>query len=360
MIPFDGLAADFGSRRGENGKGEVVVENSSSPRLVVSPDAFWGLLAALLLAIITFLDLITPRGLVFSLFYLFPIAMIAYRFPLPWSALSVILTSGVWFVASIVSGRKFESELIVIWTIAARLINYGLFALVIHRLHAMLLISREQVGLLARANEEKARLLKELNHRVKNSLATVVGLIHFEEGLVGDPRLIGSLDRLQNRVRSMAELYDQLFHSSDSDSVDLAAYLQKIAGYVGDSHAVAERGIRVETRLESVLIDSKRAISIGLVVNELLTDAFKYAFPDGRGGRVELGLRVADGRIFLEVGDDGIGLPQGFDPARSKGFGFRLVAGVTKDLSAKLTFGSGPGARFVIDLPFAAADSGAS
>lgn len=337
-----------------------MVENSSSPRLFVSLDAFWGLLAGLLLAIITFLDLVTPRGFTFSLFYLFPIAMIAYRFPLPWSAVSVILSSGSWFAASVVSGRKFGSELIVVWTILARLINYGLFALVINRLHAMLILSREQVGLLAKANEEKARLLKELNHRVKNSLATVVGLIHFEEGLVGDPRLIGSLDRLQNRVRSMAELYDQLFHSSDSDSVDLAAYLQKIAGYIGDSFAVAERGIHVETRLESLLIDSKRAISIGLVVNELLTNAFKYAFPDGRGGSVELGLRVADGLIVLEVGDDGIGLPQGFDPARSKGVGFRLVTGVANDLSANLGFGDGPGARFVIGLPYKVAESAAA
>ena len=328
-----------------------MTHKSSIPLFRVIPDLPWGALAVFFLALVTFLDLVTPRGFSFSLFYLFPIAMIAYRFALPWSALAVVISSAAWFVASLTSGRRFNSELIILWTIATRLVNYGLFALIVNRLHAMLLLSRSQVEELAKANIVKEHLLSELNHRVKNSLATVVGLIHFEESFVGDSRLIGSLDRLQNRVRSMAELYDQLFRSSDSTRVDLAAYLRKIAGYIGDSNAASAKGIRVESRLEPVLIDSKRAISLGLVANELLTDAFKYAFPAGRGGGIEIQLRGGDGRIVLEIADDGVGLPQDFDPAASKGFGFRLIAGIVKDLSGTFTVGPGPGARFIVDLP---------
>lgn len=335
-------------------KGEAVNRGSSIPLFNAIPDGLWALLSFLLLVLITLFDLITPRGYSFSLFYLVPIAMTAYRFALSWSFLAVLMSSGAWFLASLASGRKFATAFIIVWTVVTRVINYGFFAVIIQRLHKMLVLSRGQVDLLAAANEEKARLLQELNHRVKNSLATVVGLIHFEEGLAADPKLVGSLDRLQNRVKSMAELYDQLFHSADSASVDLAAYLRKIAEYVGESFAASAKGISMEVGLEGIFMDSKRAISLGLVANELLTDAFKYAFPAGGGGKIELRLGQEGGRVVMEIADDGIGLPPDFDPEQSKGFGFKLVAGLVRDLEGGFAIGPGPGALFRISLPLAA------
>ena len=326
-------------------------------------DGLWGVLSILLFGLVILFDFTKHRELSFTLFYLFPIAMVAIRFTLPWSLLSAVLATGTWFLASLGSGRPFDSMFIIGWTIVTRLITYGFFALVITQIHEMLVASRGKVEQLGAANEEKALLLRELNHRVKNSLSTVVALIHFEEMLDPDPRLVGSLERLQGRVKSMVELYDQLFLSSDSASVDLAAYLGKIADYISESFAAVAKGIHVQTRLEGLSLDSKRAISLGLVANELLTDVFKHAFAGDGGGHIDLTLQRVGTTIFLEIIDDGVGLPAGFDPGRSKGFGFRLVTGLVKDLGGSFTTGRGsgelsrPGARFTIRLPLVPTDA---
>jgi two-component sensor histidine kinase len=319
--------------------------------LEAGPSGWWVVITAFSMVVIALLDWVTGSALGFSLFYLLPIGLGIFRVEPRWGYVYAFLCSGLWFANVLVSGRKFDSALVLAWTIAMRLANYSLFAFVLIRLRERINDSRRQVRSLEAANQEKALLLRELNHRVKNSLTSVAGLIDLESGNVGDPRLEEALGRLQDRVQSIAELYDLLFHSADMRSVSLSEYFQRIAAYIESSFAAGSRGILVKTDLADIRIDSKRAISLGIVANELLTDAFKYAFPGGRRGTISIALRRSDDRAMLEISDDGVGLPPGFSASAFSGFGLKLVTALARDLGATLVFEVGPGARISLDLP---------
>lgn len=316
------------------------------------PAVKWILLSALSLALVVLLDFVAPLSYAFSLFYLAPIGIAALRLSSPWAYIFTALSTTLWFLDALASGRHFDSTMVLLWTITTRTLTFGLFAYVLLRLRGLLAVSRRQVRELEAANAEKSLLFQELNHRVKNSLATVVGLIRLEEDSAPQKCSGLILDRLEHRVQSISALYDQLFGAAEIDSVNLGEYLAKIARFVAEASGGDERGVRVSTNLESVRIDAKRAISLGLIANELLTDCFKYAFPEGRGGSVSVRMRRVEGRLLIEIEDDGVGLPADFDPASATGFGLRLVEGLVCELGGVWQAAGVGGARFVIDLPY--------
>ena len=205
---------------------------------------------------------------------------------------------------------------------------------------------------LRRQNEEKSVLLREFQHRVKNGISIISSLVSLEAGRAADPKASGALASLGNRVGALASLYDQLYRTADFHAIALDEYLSSIVGDLTSSCGLAERGIEMVAALEPLSIDAKRAESVGLVAVELLTDAIKHAFPGGRRGRVDLVLRKAGEGSLLEVSDDGVGLPEGFCLAGSRGLGMTIVDMLASQLHGRIEAERSPSGGALFRLTF--------
>ncbi|HRY56446.1 MAG TPA: sensor histidine kinase [Spirochaetia bacterium] len=228
--------------------------------------------------------------------------------------------------------------------------NFGLIAWC---LGLILMQNKRTERELERAIDEKAVLLRELQHRVKNSISVIAGLVSLESSRLEDPRAAPVLEALQGRITAIAELYDRLFRSGETELVELDAYLGAVAEGLFAGQAAVERGIALALALEALRIEAKRAVPLGLIANELLTDSLKYAFPAGRRGSVRLGLRREGGELLLEVADDGVGLPPGFAVGSGSGLGLVLAEMLAKQVGGSLAAGPSPegGARFSVSFP---------
>jgi len=325
--------------------------NALSRRIEKRPKLWWSAIALLSLAVVAVLDYVTGHAYSFSLFYVAPLGIVIFMVQPRLAYASAVFLTGVWLANNLATGQAYPSAYVLAWSVAMRLGDYLLLAFVFVRLRGLIRDSRAQVRSLEAANDVKALLLRELNHRVKNSLNTVVGLISLEDSFDDDPGLHQALARLQNRVRSMAELYDLLFYSAGMTEVSMAEYLRRIAAYLETSFDSGGRGVHVRTELEDIRLDSKPAISIGIIVNEIVTDAFKHAFPDGRGGTISIAFRRSGDGAALAISDDGVGYPPDFSADSASGFGLKLVSVLARDLEATLNLRTESGARVTLDLP---------
>jgi PAS domain S-box-containing protein len=202
------------------------------------------------------------------------------------------------------------------------------------------------------ALKEKTVLLNEVHHRVKNNLQVIASMLNLQASHTSDLRLRAILGESQSRVRAMALTHQLLYERKDYSRIDLGDYLQRLTQLLG-----SYRQGRGKIVLESVLpevpqhLDFERAIPCGLVVNELVSNAFKHAFPDESGGTIHIELRVTDGEIEIVVADDGIGLADDFDLGQIKSLGLQLVPLLVEQLAGTFTIEPGPGARFHLRFP---------
>src|SRR5580658_3803483 len=178
-------------------------------------------------------------------------------------------------------------------------------------------------------------LLKEVNHRVKNSLQVVSSMLQLQARSVGDPDLSERLTEASSRVSAVGRAYERLAYNADHDNVDLVEYLRQIVGDLEPT--VAPCKIEFDAP-EEIQFAADRAILVGLIMNELVSNAGKYAYPDCPGGSIWVRLVQPDNKsVLVSVRDEGAGLPLGFDPTASKGLGTRLVNALSKQLGAELT-----------------------
>jgi two-component system CheB/CheR fusion protein len=198
---------------------------------------------------------------------------------------------------------------------------------------------------------EKEVLLKEIHHRVKNNLQMIVSLISLQSSHLQDPAAIRILDEMHSRVRSIASIHDMLYCSVDLSSIDFSAYLRNIIDNMSRFYDLRPGQIRLHVSAEETSLDLSRAIPCGLIVNELLTNALKHAFPGDRRGDVRITFRCAEGRCVLEVADNGIGLRSDVNPGEATSMGLQLVALLVEQLDAKLDVDRANGTRFLISFP---------
>ena len=197
---------------------------------------------------------------------------------------------------------------------------------------------------------EKEVILKEVHHRIKNNMSTVSGLLSLQAATLQEPGVVNALEDAKGRVLSMMVLYDKLYLSGGHQAVDLSTYLPGLVDQVlGQFPNLISVGW--ETRAEAVVVDANVASSLGILVNELLTNTMKYAFVGRHRGMVWVTARQQDLRISVVVQDDGVGLPPGFDLTHSTGFGFTLVTMMTKQLKGTLSVSTDGGARFALEFP---------
>ena len=202
-------------------------------------------------------------------------------------------------------------------------------------------------------------LIAEANHRIANNLAMIAGLARLQAGTIAnaDSNFTGRevrqmLQEFGGRVDAVARLHRLLANPGQPATVDLVDYLRGVAEAVVAT--MSSTGL-IDLRFEGepgCLISSKRALSLGFIVGELVTNAVKYAHPTGISGQIGVSChRGADGRIAVEVSDDGVGLPDGLDPAESTHLGLRLVRSLAQQLDAKIAFDDdGLGLRVVLSI----------
>ncbi|HUW39486.1 MAG TPA: sensor histidine kinase [Rectinemataceae bacterium] len=206
--------------------------------------------------------------------------------------------------------------------------------------------------------QEKDLLLKEVHHRVKNNLQIVSSLLFLQGRRAEDPRFRELLQDCRNQVASMALIHEDLYRSKDLMSVDFGTYAHTLVSRLLGLYR-EEGGVSLSFEAESLRIGIDQAIPLGLILNELCTNTLKHAFPPERVGdppTIFVTLRRSGPkRVALVVADNGIGVPEDFDPAETASFGMKIVHKLADQLGAELCIGSesGPGARFELEFPAA-------
>lgn len=212
---------------------------------------------------------------------------------------------------------------------------------------------KEAVDALRVSLEDKVALLKEVHHRVKNNLQIVASLVNLQAGRSQNPDVIDVLRETGNRVRSMALLHEVLYASGTLASIDFSRYVEDLCRQLLRTYGQATGRIRVENRVDRIGLPLETSVPCGLIINELVSNSFKHAFPDGRAGTVTVELQLREeGRLTLCVRDDGVGLGRGFDPAATATLGLQLVSNLAGQLGGRLTVTGGPGGGTTFSVAF--------
>jgi two-component sensor histidine kinase len=187
---------------------------------------------------------------------------------------------------------------------------------------------------LRKALTEKDLLLRELYHRVKNNMQIISSLLDLQATSISDPQVLDTLRISQARVRAMSLIHEKLYQAKDLTRISFSEYIEDLAAELFSSYGVAEDRIhlKVDVDINGDLIPVDTAVPCGLIVNELVSNSVKYAFPAGRRGEVRIELRrLNTHRYRLVVADNGIGLPHDFDIAEARTLGLRLVYSLCRE-----------------------------
>ncbi len=195
--------------------------------------------------------------------------------------------------------------------------------------------------------KEKEVLLKEIHHRVKNNLQIVSSLLYLQSRKTSDDQILSVLRESQTRVRSMALIHEKLYQCDDLANINLEDYIRSLTSYLLNSYGVASHMVRLSINVESAPLGLDRAIPCGLIINELVSNALKYAFPQGRKGEILVDLLCdRDGKLALTVKDDGVGLPEDVDIADTPSLGLQLVNTLVKQLDGTIEVNRRGGTEF--------------
>ncbi len=203
---------------------------------------------------------------------------------------------------------------------------------------------------------EKEVLLKEVHHRVKNNLQIISSLLNLQIPYIKDVQANALFKESQNRIISMALIHEKLYESESLARIDLAGYIRSLTDNLFQSYGAARLAVRPEIDVANVTLDIDTVIPCGLIINELISNALKHAFPDswrqtGGTGEIRIDLHRDTGRrLVLAVTDNGVGLPEGFDVQKCESLGLKLVGVLVRQLRGVLQIrpGDGTGAGFTI------------
>ncbi|MFB2937003.1 PAS domain S-box protein [Aerosakkonemataceae cyanobacterium BLCC-F154] len=185
--------------------------------------------------------------------------------------------------------------------------------------------------------KEKEVLLKEIHHRVKNNLHVIASLLHLQAHSINDPNLLGIFHDSQNRIHTMALIHEQLYQSENLGKVNLGKYIKRLINNLCTSFNSSNNNIELVVEAEPLSLNLETAIPCGLIINELVTNAYKHAFPNGRSGEVKVQLFQAENqKLHLIVVDNGIGIPGTVDWQNPASLGLKLVQILAKQLKANL------------------------
>ena len=199
--------------------------------------------------------------------------------------------------------------------------------------------------------EEKEVLLKEIHHRVKNNLQIVSSLFDLQSGETSDPMVLEMFRECRNRVRSMAMIHERLYSTEDLSRIEAAQYLSTLTNDLAHSYGLTSRHVNLRLQANEVFLDVDKAIPCGLIVNELVSNALKYAFTSKCDGEIVVQLEPVEDGLELTVSDNGAGFPPEIDFRNTASLGLRLVNSLVDQLDGQIEMSAEDGTRFTILFP---------
>jgi len=193
--------------------------------------------------------------------------------------------------------------------------------------------------------------LKEIHHRVKNNMQVISSLIQLQSASIQNEHDRAKLDETQQRIRSMAQVHEYLYRSENLSSLNIADYIRGLYHELASFYWESSRDVRTELDLDPIEINLDIAISLGLLINELVSNSLKYAFFPGQPGILRISLKKGvEGKKVLVVVDNGPGLPEDWEQRTQTSLGLTLVRSLAQQLRGELTFSAGPGTK--VELVF--------
>ncbi len=216
-------------------------------------------------------------------------------------------------------------------------------------LHEEVRVRKSMEGTLRASLKEKEVLLKEIHHRVKNNLQVVSSLLNLQMGAIKDPAYRDIFRDSQDRVKSMALIHEHLYHTRDLSRIEIGAYMRSLTASLVRSYSISA-SIDLSVQTDGITLGIDMAAPCGLLVNELVSNAVKHAFPNRRRGRISIELSLGqDSRFRLVVEDDGCGMPAGLDWRNTSSLGLRLVSILSEQLDGEARLlDADPGTRFEV------------
>lgn len=210
--------------------------------------------------------------------------------------------------------------------------------------------AEEQIKL---ALQEKEVLLREVHHRVKNNLQIISSLLNLQAKYLNDEQILEIFKNSQNRIETMALIHEKLYQSEDLSRIDFAQYIRKLTHNLFFAYAVDSNLIKLKVSIENVFFGVDTVIPCGLIINELVSNSLKHAFPTGRSGEICVNIFQLndDNKIALVVSDNGIGIPGEFNLKSLKSLGLRLVNILTNQLKGNIELERTRGVEFKVVFP---------
>jgi len=198
--------------------------------------------------------------------------------------------------------------------------------------------------------DEKVMLLKEIHHRVKNNLQIVASLLNLQSRYITDAQTLAAIRESQNRVKAMALVHERLYRTEDISHISLHDYIRFLGTGLFQFYDAKRRGISFTLDIEDINVDTDTAIPLGLILNELISNSLKYAFPDERSGDIAISVKRDDRGLTVEFHDTGIGIPVDLDWKNTQSLGLRLVTTLVEQLDGNVDLDRQDGTRFTMIL----------
>jgi len=202
---------------------------------------------------------------------------------------------------------------------------------------------------------EKDLLLKEVNHRVKNNLHIVMSLLQSQSGYMHDKSAQQAILESQNRVQSIALIHDQLFKTDKTTEIDLKAYITELVQSLDYSINRGNHKVKIDCIVDNLFLDVSQAVPVGIILNELVTNSLKHAFPENRTGAIVIMVKQTAHEVEMRVSDNGIGLPFDFNMTKTDSLGLTLIKGLTNQLKGTLQMDTRGGVTVTIKFHYHAA-----
>jgi two-component sensor histidine kinase len=195
---------------------------------------------------------------------------------------------------------------------------------------------------------EKEVLLKEVHHRVKNNLQVISSILNLQSSYVEDEALKQVLRESQNRIKTMSFIHENLYQKDQFSSIDFSDYIKNLSTNLLHSYQIYSNLVEIKYNVSQVFLTLDQAIPCGLIVNELVSNALKHAFPNGNTGTIRIELKEENELVYLGIMDDGVGLPDTLDTKNTETLGLQLVWSLAEQLDAKLDIKSDSGTEYLI------------
>ncbi len=199
--------------------------------------------------------------------------------------------------------------------------------------------------------EDKEMLIKEIHHRVKNNLMIIASLLNMQSYYIKDEEAKAYFKESENRAQSMALIHERLYRTGDLQNVELGDYITSLAKDLFGTYVTNPDKVKMEIEVENVKLHIDSMIPLGLIINEVVTNTLKYAFPEDKTGTLIIKFYKKGNEFFLTVKDDGVGIPKDFDIEKSDSLGMQLITNLTQQLDGELEIIKSPGATFNIKFP---------